>query len=67
MKNIKNLKIGFIGYGRVAKVFVFFLKRKGFKIKAISDRKMKDFDNIKVAKSCDLIFVATPDKEIKKV
>lgn len=67
MKNIRNLKIGFIGYGRVAKVFVFFLKKKGFKIKIISDRKMKKFDNIKVAKTCDLIFVATPDKEIKKV
>ncbi|MEO0097926.1 MAG: DUF2520 domain-containing protein [candidate division WOR-3 bacterium] len=67
MKNIKNLKIGFIGYGRVAKVFVSFLKKKGFKIKVISDKKMKNFDNIKVAKNCDLIFVATPDKEIKKV
>ncbi|MCS7249407.1 MAG: DUF2520 domain-containing protein [candidate division WOR-3 bacterium] len=67
MKSIKNLKIGFIGYGRVARVFVFFLKKKGFQIKAISDKKMKNFDNIKVAKNCDLIFVATPDKEIKKV
>lgn len=67
MKNIKNLKIGFIGYGKVAKVFVSFLKKKGFKINAISDKRMKNFDNIKVAQNCDLIFVATPDKEIKKV
>jgi len=65
--NIKKLKIGFIGYGKVGKVFVSFLKRKGFKIAAISDKKMKNFDNLKVAKNCDLIFVATPDKEIKKV
>lgn len=67
MKSIKNLKIGFIGYGKLAKAFVFFLKRKGFKIIAISDKKRKNFDNIKIAKTCDLIFVATPDREIKKV
>ena len=67
MVDIKKLKIGFIGYGKVGKVFVSFLKRKGFKITAISDKKMKNFDNSKVAKNCDLIFVATPDKEIKNV
>lgn len=67
MIDIKKLKIGFIGYGRVGKVFGYFLKKKGFKITAISDKKMKNFDNSKVAKSCDLIFVATPDKEIKNV
>ncbi|MGM0380047.1 MAG: Rossmann-like and DUF2520 domain-containing protein [Bacillota bacterium] len=71
------MKIGFIGAGRVGKIFGKYLINKGFNVLGYSNRSKEnlkeaikytntsEFSNSEIIKNCDVIFVTVNDDNIK--
>jgi predicted short-subunit dehydrogenase-like oxidoreductase (DUF2520 family) len=78
---MKHQKIGFIGAGTVGSALALKLSKKGFLIAAVSSRRHSSAvrlaqsipgckaaeNNQKVAETCDVVFITTPDDVIEKI